>query len=129
MKSRNARSSIDLDQIRIQRMIVWVQQQRGIGFTPRVRLPDALQVHVHHRIAVEDYETLRQFLKSGENGARRAKRLLLNHVTNLQAPSAAIPKLGLDQLRLKMNERDNVIESIEPCQLDLVLQQWLASDW
>ena len=117
VKGEHARGFVHFDEVRVQRMIIRMQKQGGVcpGFL--VRFPDAAQVHVHHRVAVEHDEAFRQQLASSKHRARRAERLALRHVANAHTPLRAVAEMFLDEVRAIMNEEDQVSKAMRFRQL------------
>src|SRR5260221_9780330 len=128
MKSRDPRVRIDLDEIRVQRMVVRMEQQGSIGVAAPVRLPDPVQIHVHHGVSIEDNETVRQQVKPGQDCARRPQRLWLDNVTDLCPPTPAVTQVRLDQVRPITNEDKYVRKPVVTGEFHLVFEERLAAD-
>ena len=128
MKSPNPTTRIRFDQIRIERVIVRMQQQRRISAALLVSFPNSRKVDVHHRVAIEHDELFRKRVEPGQNRPRRAERLLLDYVFDGNAPTNSSSKMGFNFLRLIKGKNQNVTKAVPPCQLDLMLQERLAPD-
>src|ERR1043166_7975470 len=109
-------------------MIIWMQQQGGIGLSGGVCFPNALQIHVHHRISIQDQKSFGELLQSGENRAGGAERLLLDDVTDFDAPPVSIREMRLDQVWPIADKHHDVLKSVQLRPFDLMLQQWFAAN-
>ena len=96
---------VGFQQVGIQRMIVGMHQQGGVGLVARVGLADALQVHVDHGVAIEHHKFIGEQIETGQQRARRAQRFALHDGADAQAPSAAVAEMLFDHVGAVAGER------------------------
>ncbi len=128
MESHDPRLGVRFHEVRIQRMIIGMKQQGALRARASVGLPDAVQVHIDHRIAINHGEAVGQLIEARQYCPGCAERFLLDHVANPHLPPAAIAEMPLDQIRAITNEKDEVGETVAARQFDQMFQQRFAAD-
>ena len=90
VKRRDPAFRIRFHEVRVQRMVVGMHQERRIGPAVAMPLPEPLQIHVHQRVAIEHEKVLGQGFKPRQHRPRRAQRLAFHKIPDFDPPPAAV---------------------------------------
>jgi hypothetical protein len=128
VKGDDPRSSINLHKIGVEWMIVRMKKQCRVRAAPFMRVPEPIQIHIYHRVAVHHDEPVSELIEPGQYRAGRAEWFFFVDVSDAHAPFRAIPKIFFDEICAVMNKKKQIRKVVASCQFDLMLQQWFVSD-
>src|SRR5688572_4406898 len=91
-------------------------------------VPEAGEIDIHHRVAVEHCKTFREQIEAGQHGSCGAERFGFDDITDAHAPAAAVAEMFLDQVGSITNEEDEVSKAMFAGEDHLMFEQGLSAD-
>ncbi len=124
----DATGLVELDEIRILRVIVRMQQQRGVGAAAYVHVQEGGEVDVEPGVAVEHEKVFIEAVQGVREGARRAAWRLLQAVFELDAEAAAVAEVRGDRFVAEVHEQRDARQSGRAALRDLLFQHRPATN-